>query len=185
MSLLTNIKAHFFRKRLEAERPRAGAATSAELPHPDSVKDITILFLADSAEDRKVVDKWRDANKQKGRKIKVLGYFEQEVGAASFDFSTVTVKDLNWYGAPQGEAVRLFKTEPTGLLLRLGPPVHPVLDFLADIKSAQLKVGPFSEDSTNPYQLQYDGKRAEKIKDQFAAIAQIFSFTNATASTTI
>lgn len=185
MSWLTNIKAHFFRKRLEAERPRAGAAAQTELPHPDSVKDITILFLADSAEDRKAVDKWRDTNRQKGRKIKVLGYFEQDVGSASFDFTMVSVKDLNWYGAPQGEAVNLFKAEPTGLLLRLGPAVHPVLDFLAATKPAQLKVGPYSEDPTNPYQLQYDGQRAEKIKDQFAAIAQIFSFTNATATTTI
>lgn len=185
MSWLTNIKAHFFQKRLNAQRPRSAAAAKGKLPHPGTAKDITLLFVADSAEDRKAVDKWRDANQQLGRKIKVLGYFEQEVGAASFDFATITVKDLNWYGVPQGEVVSEFLKEPTDLLLRLGPAVHPVLDFLAATKPALLRVGPFSEDPTNPYQLQYDDRYADKIKDQFTAIAQIFTFTNATASTTI
>ena len=93
------------------------------------------------------------------------------------DFSILAVKDLNWYGAPKGEVVEKFKAESTELLIRIGPASHPVLDFLAATKKASLKVGPFTDNSDNPYHLQYDGRESLKPKDQFAAIAKIFTFT--------
>nr|WP_157471984.1 hypothetical protein [Neolewinella persica] len=148
-------------------------------------RQITILFIADSAEDRKAVDKWRDANRRHGSKIKVIGFFEHEVGSASFDFEIVSVKDLNWYGVPQGDVVKKIQSDATDLLIRLGPAQHPVLDFLATTKPAKLKVGPFVKDSTNPYHLQFDGSLSVRLKDQLAAIEQIFTFTNATSTSKI
>jgi hypothetical protein len=185
MSFLTNIKERLFRKRLEEETSKPPAKQPGELVNLATSKRITILFIADSAEDRKAVDKWRDTNRRTGSKIKVIGFFEQEVGSASFDFEIVSVKDLNWYGVPQGEVVKKIQRDTTDLLLRLGPTRHPVLDFLATTKPAKLKVGPFAKDSTNPYHLQFDGSLAVKLKDQLAAIEQIFTFTNATSTSKI
>ncbi len=185
MAWLKDIKERFFRRRLEEEKAKAPASGKENRLHPDTVREITILFLADAADDRKAVDKWRDAHQKPGRKIKALGYFESEVGSASFDFAIVSVKDLNWYGVPKGETVDQFKAAATELLIRIGPEAHPVLDFLAAAKPASLKVGPFTEDPNNPYHLQYDSQRATKPKDQFAAIAKIFTFTNATTSSTV
>ncbi len=185
MAWLQDIKDRFFRRRLEAERAKPPAGDKGQRLHPDTVQEITILFLADSAEDRKVIDKWRDAHQQPGRKIKTYGYFEHEVGSASFDFGIVSVKDLNWFGAPQGDVVDDYKAGTTDLLIRLGPASHPVLDYLAAIKAASLKVGPYTDDPANPYHLQYDGEKFGKPKDQFAAVAKIFTFTNATASSTV
>lgn len=179
MGFLSDIKDRLFNRRLLAEAKPSRGTTTGKAIHPSTAKEITILFLADSAEDRKAVDKWRDANKRTGRKIKVIGYFEQEVGSTSFDFSAITVKDLNWYGVPKGEEITRMQAERTELFLRVGPPGHKILDFLAATKSAELKVGPFTEAPHHPYQLQYDARNSPKLKDQFEAIAQIFSFTNA------
>lgn len=185
MSFLTNIKERLFQKRMEAETSKPPAKKAGEKINLVTAKRITILFIADSAEDRKAVDKWRDANRQSGSKIKVIGFFEHEVGSASFDFEIVSVKDLNWYGVPQGETVKIIQSDATDLLLRLGPAQHPVLDFLATTKPAKLKVGPFAKDSTNPYHLQFDGSLSVKLKDQLAAIEQIFTFTNATSTSKV
>ncbi|TXF88680.1 hypothetical protein FUA23_13520 [Neolewinella aurantiaca] len=179
MGFLSDIKDRFFDRRLQAEAKKPRKDSAGGTVHPSSAKDITVLFLADSAEDRKAVDKWRDANAKSGRKIKVVGYFDLEVGSTSFDFTTISVKDLNWYGVPRGEEVTRFQAEPTELLLRLGPTEHKILDFLAATKSAGLKVGPFSGGDHHPYQLQYDARNSPKLRDQFEAIAQIFSYTNA------
>ncbi|MFT5998244.1 MAG: hypothetical protein ACI81P_000697 [Neolewinella sp.] len=185
MSFLTNIKERLFRKRTKAETSRPPAVKPGEKINLTTAKKITIIFIADSAEDRKAVDKWRDTNRRSGCKIKVVGFFEQEVGSASFDFEIVSIKDLNWYGVPQGEVVKKIQRDATDLLLRLGPARHPVLDFLATTKPAKLKVGPFAKDSTNPYHLQFDGSLSVKLKDQLAAIEQIFTFTNATSTSKV
>jgi hypothetical protein len=179
MGLLADIKEKFFKRRLREDTKPVRSQAGGRAVHPSTAKEITVLFLADSAEDRKAVDKWRDASQKSGCKIKVIGYFEQEVGSTSFDFSVVSVKDLNWYGIPGGEEVSRFQSEKTELLLRLGPPDHDILNYLAATKSANLKVGPFTENTHHPYQLQYDARKSPKLKDHFSAIAQIFSFTNA------
>lgn len=181
MAFLTNIKKTLYNKRLSSEV--TNAQPPKEALHPDTATDITIVFPADSADDRKVVDKWRDAHQRPGCKIRAIGYFGQDVGAASFDFVMVTPKDKNWYGIPESDAIRVFKTEPTELLIRLGPAEHDVLDYLAATKKAALKVGPYTENSNNPYHLMYDASQSEKLKDQLATIAHIFSFTNAAAIT--
>lgn len=179
MGFLADIKSRLFNRRLREHAKAVRSTATGRGIHPSTAKDITIIFLADSAEDRKAVDKWRDANAKAGRKIRTVGYFEQEVGEASFDFTVVSVKDLNWYGAPAGEEVSRFQSENTELLMRLGPPEHKILDYLAATKPAGLKVGPYTEDPHHPYQLCFDTAGNLKLKDQFAAIAQIFSFTNA------
>lgn len=185
MSFFSNIKERLFQKRMEAETSRLPAKKAAETVNLATAKHITILFIADSAEDRKAVDKWRDANRRTGSKIKVIGFFEQEVGSASFDFEIVSVKDLNWYGVPQGAVVKKIQGNTTDVLIRLGPDRHPALDFLATTKPAKLKVGPFVKDFPNPYHLQFDGSRSVKLKDQLAAIEQIFTFTNATSTSKV
>lgn len=185
MSIFKNIKQRLFNKRMEEETSNHRAKGSGNQVNLNSARLITILFVADSAEDRKAVDKWRDANRRPGCKIKVVGFFEQEVGSASFDFDIISVKDLNWYGVPQGDIVKKVQSDDTDLLLRLGPAQHPVLDFLATTKPAKLKVGPFSKDITNPYHLQFDGSLSVKLKDQLAAIVKIFTFTNATSTSKV
>ncbi len=183
MSFLTDIKRRLFRNNLEKRQRGAGRQVTASGPvNPDTAGRIVILYPADSAEDRKVVDKWRDAHKKTTNKIEVLGYFSTDVGSASFDLIAVTPKTLNWYGVPVGEDVEQFLKTPCDLLIRLGPAEHTVLDFLVALKPATLKIGPRSTAADSPYHLQFDTHGNEQPRAAFSAIERIFSFTNASAT---
>jgi len=185
MAFLADIKDKLYRRRLLADAKSPEPATDGRPPRPDTAADVTIVFLADAAEDRRAVDRWRDKEQRPGRKIRVLGYFEQEVGAASFDFEVITPKDLNWYGIPESDAVTKYRGAATDLLMRFGPADHKVLDYLAAIKPARFRIGPYSTDTANPYHLQFDAGHAPKTAEQQAVLKHIFSFTNATKSTKV
>lgn len=182
MALLTNIKQKLFNRRWAEEKVKLRQTTPAAL-NLHSANRITLLFPADDADERKVIDKWRDGHKKAGRKIRVLGYFAQDIGATNFNFRALSIKDLNWYGIPEGSLVEEFQKESCEILIRLGPQEHPILDYLADMKPGALKVGPYHPTKELPYHLQYDASRSTKFKDQLAAIEHIFSYTNATATT--
>ena len=183
MSALDDIKGRLFKRRLRnllaAQRPPAGQ--TGEPVHPETAGDITLLFVADDAEQRKQVDKWRDRFRRPGRKVSALGFFSEPIGTTNFDFLAVSTKELSWYGAPQGPEVDKFLRASTDLLLMVGPPDHPVLDYLAALKPARLKVGPLSGQSNAPYHLQYEatGGAAAEVKQRLATIASLFAFTNA------
>lgn len=175
--MLTALKERLFHRRAAAEA-RTGSPPAAPVSLL-TAKNIVVLFPADDAADRKVIDKWRDGFRKSGVKIKFTGYFYQPIGGTDFGFPAVTPKDLNWYGVPQGEPVDAFRNFECDILLRLGPTEHKELDFLATTKSARLKVGPYRPEAKTPYHLQFDPKGATNLQEQLAAIEHIFSFTNA------
>lgn len=184
MSFLNDIKDKLFLRRFNRDAGESKQPSSAgQPPHPERAHRIAIVFPSDTSEFRKDVDKWRDRTKSPKRKIEVLGFFQQDVGGASFDFNALSIKDLNWYGIPQGDSVKAFLDQSVDILIRLGPSSHPVLDYLAAIKPAGLKVGPIANGPyPNPYHLQFDASEQERPRDQLMAIERIFSFTNAPAT---
>lgn len=181
MTWFGDIKSQLFQRKLEAERHRYGPPRAVKQSlNPQTADRIALLFPADSAEDRKAVDKWRDAFGKLKSKVEVVGYFRADVSKASFDLLTLSGKNRNWYGVPTGSAVEDFLKRPCDLLIRLGPVEHRELDYLAALKPASLKVGPHSTRAGNPYHLQYDTTDEHRPADQLGVIARIFTFTNAT-----
>jgi len=185
MGLLSDIKDKFFQRKLQEEMARSSRKEggSQQPINTDNARCILILFPADSSGDRKAIDKWVDSHRKPGQKIKLAGFFGQDVGSTNFGFPVISPKSLNWYGIPKKESLVEIKRVDCDLLFRLGPVSHKELDYLATIQRAALKVGPFRKDIESPYQLQFDASRAESIKDQLTAIEQIFSFTNADSTT--
>ncbi|MEM6770396.1 MAG: hypothetical protein AAF597_07435 [Bacteroidota bacterium] len=179
--MLTQLKERLFRRRAAAEhQPGKPAVRPVNLI---TAKNIVILFPADEAADRKTIDRWRDGFRSPGTKIKLAGYFSQDVGETNFGFPAISVKHQTWYGAPQGAPVEDYRKLDCDILLRLGPVSHRELDYLAATKSAQIKVGPYLPGKDSPYHLQFDAGSATSVKDQLAAIEQIFTFTNANSTT--
>jgi len=179
--MLTQFKELMFRRRAAAEaRPGKPVARPVNL---GNAKSIVVLFPADAAADRKAIDKWSDGFRKQGTKVKLAGYFSQDVGETNFGFSAISTKQLNWFGAPHGSIVDEYRKLDCEILLRLGPVDHRELDFLAATKAAQIKVGPYQAGEDTPYHLQFDAGQATSVKDQLAAIERIFSFTNANSTT--
>lgn len=144
-----------------------------------NAKNILLLFPADRPEQRKAVEKWGEKTRNGQRDVQLVGYFAGEVKPTNADFTAITRQSLNWYGTPRGETVNRYLKADCDLLLRIGPVTHKVMDYLAAIKNADLKVGPFNRKSFPIYQLQFDGQANTDLNDQLAAIETIFSFTNA------
>ena len=144
MAFLLGIKRKIYRRALAEELARASDPTRKVQPvNLNEAKRITLLFPADDADERKVIDKWRDGHKRAGRKIRVLGYFSEDTGATNFNFRSMSAKELSWAGVPEGSLVEELRKEACELLIRLGPVEHPVLDYLATVNKASLKVGPY------------------------------------------
>lgn len=181
--MLTQLKEYLYRRRLEAET-RSGKSLAAPV-NLGNAKSIVVLFAADEAANRKAIDRWRDVSRKAGTTIRLVGYFHQDIGESDFGFPAITVRHLNWYGAPQGASVNAYRAMDCDILIRLGVTEHRELDFLAATKAAQIKVGPYQAGQTTPYHLQFDADRVTSVKDQLAAIERIFSFTNANNNTTI
>ena len=176
MGPLADIKARLFQRRLKQELGKlAGSAETARPVHLSTARKITILFPADNAEDRKAVEDWRPPG-QEGRRITLFGYFNHEVGSTSFSFKAVTVKDLNWYGIPEGTAVGDLRQSHPDLLIRLGPARHRELDYLAAITPAVLKVGPDTLED-NYYHLRFFPD-TEDLEAQLKSIEKTFTFIN-------
>lgn len=180
MAALTGTRAQLYRRRLRQELARLDPVTlpvSAPI-HPQRSGRIEVLFPADSAGDRKALDAWRGRLPGSTR-VRLLGCFKTEVGRGLFDFTVLTPRQINWYGVPGGKEVADFLREPCELLMRLGPAVHPVLDYLAALKPAVLKVGPhYATDAHSPYHLRFATTEAATLTEQLATIEQLFTFTN-------
>ena len=181
MSWLSDRQARLFGRRLEQDRrdptPRPGQTLNLE-----SAQRILVLFPADEAANRKTIEAWKEKMRRAKRIITLYGVFEKDFGDATFDFTAISPKERNWFQLPKGEMTERFRNEEADLLLRLGPPDDPRLDYLAAISAAQLKVGPFHPGHTPIYQLQFDGKANADLNDQLNAIGAIFEFTNAKPS---
>ncbi len=176
MAALTDIKARLFARRLQKERKKAAATNVSREPvQLSTAQRITVLFPADNAEDRKFIEGWTPPGKE-GRRVTLFGYFSHEVGATSFSFKAATINDLNWYGVPEGSAVDDLRQSNPDLLIRLGPEVHTILDYLAAVTPAGLKVGPDSS-TDNYYHLRYFPE-PDDLSAQLARIERTFTFTN-------
>ncbi|WP_116106814.1 DUF6913 domain-containing protein [Lewinella sp. IMCC34191] len=176
MAPLEEIKSRLFARRLRQEREKtATQAPSGEPVQLRTAQRIVILFPADNAEDRKFLESWKPPG-EAGRRVTLIGYFDHEVGATSFSFKAVTVENLNWYGVPEGPTVDDLRQSKPDLLIRLGPPRHAILDYLAAVTPAGLRVGPDTEPD-NFYHIRFFPV-ADDLRAQMAMIEKTFTFTN-------
>ena len=176
MAPLADIKARLFARKLRQERKKLQDQPAPSEPvQLSTARRIAVLFPADNAEDRKFIESWRPPGTE-GRRLMLLGYFSHEVGTTSFSFKSLTVQDLNWYGVPEGPAADDLRQSHPDLLIRLGPPEHAILDYLAAVTPAGLKVGPDTA-GENYYHIRFFPD-SDDLRSQMATIEKTFTFTN-------
>jgi hypothetical protein len=186
MSLIASVKKSLFQRKLLREIRQRQAKYQPKPVNPATAKCVAVLFNADDLDDRKTAENYRQARKKVGLKTELLGYLTREVNAAGLNFDHFTTKDLNWYGVPGGSSVGKFLERPCNLLIALGDDYHPQRDFLAAIKNTDLRVGPYTENPDNPYDVQYTTKgAAAEPKEQLNQIDKIFKVTNAATTAVI
>lgn len=185
MSIIADLKRRFFYRRLKKELAARRVDPIVRPLHPNSAKVLAILFPADDADDRKLIERLREKRRKEGLQTKLLGYFSTAIDKnGSYNFPFFTIKDLNWAGVPQGKEVEQFLQEPCDLLYVLGQAEDPRMDYLTRLKPAALRVGPFTreDDPDTPYNVRFimdnpDGRKG--LKAQLEQIDRIFKILNA------
>ncbi|NJC28423.1 DUF6913 domain-containing protein [Neolewinella antarctica] len=184
MSFLPNPKTWLFQRRLLADTRAPEALKAGEKPvNLATATQVLVLFPADKATDRKVVEDWKETTRSATCVVNMAGYFARETGVKDADLLRITAQERNWYGVPVGAPTKRYFEAACDLLIRLGPAGHRELNYLAASKRASLKVGPHDPNENTPiYQLQFDGRANGDLISQLAAIEAIFSYTNATST---
>lgn len=182
MSLIAELKRKFFQRRLERELALRQSKQLVRNVHPETSRHLAIIFPADNADDRKLIEKIRADRRKEGLQTRLLGYFSTPVEKnGNYNFPYFSTKDLNWYGVPQGAEVDIFLSDSCDILYVFGKAADAKMDYIARLKNASLRVGPFTheDDTDNPYNIRLvnDGK-LNGVKGQLNQINRIFKIIN-------
>ncbi|NJO86749.1 MAG: hypothetical protein HC821_01385, partial [Lewinella sp.] len=150
MGLFENLKRNLRQGHLLREIKRRNPDYQPRPFHPEQAKRVALLFPADELADREAIIAYRDARQLRGLKTDLFGYFTTSTPGQGYDFHYFTVANLNWYGAPKGSEVEHFLSRECDLLLAFGAPGHPIMEYLAALKPAGLRVGPHTLAASNP-----------------------------------
>jgi hypothetical protein len=140
MTMLTNIRQYFFLqnlRRLLAKPQRTRRAHTLE-----TARTIGLLFDATTDKTRREVLGYAQILEKKGKKVRLLGYFDTpQPPAPTPDFAFFFKKETAWTGLPRSEKAAQFAQEKLDLLLALNPDDLPPLTWLAAQSAAAMKVG--------------------------------------------
>lgn len=183
MGFFSNVKKSFFQRRLLKELERRQPQRDPQEVNPATASCVAVLFPADDVNARRIVERYKESRRREGLRTELMGFFQREINEAGVGFDHFSSKDLNWYGVPQGSDVDKFLSRSCDLLITLGPAGQYQLDYLAALKDTGLRVGPYTGETDNPYDVQFGAGRSNKpdFQEQLRQIENIFKVTNATS----
>ncbi len=116
---------------------------------------VGLLFDATAKDSRDTVLRFADRLKNKGKEVKLLGYFNEKLKSADFTFDHFDKTQLDWALRPRKEVASAFVLQRFDLLLNLSQKTVLPLDYIAAHSKARFRVGPFTE-NTVCYDLMID-----------------------------
>lgn len=121
-----------------------------------SARSIGLLFDAGSDQFRKESLEYAKNLEKNGKKVRLLGFYNQKQPPAESEFDFFFLKELNWSQQPaKSEKANAFVKEKFDLLICLNPQNLPALEWVAAASVAAMKIGPASE-HPNDFDLQLD-----------------------------
>lgn len=139
MELIKRIKLRGFKKRLKQDL--VGFDRQRKLPN--GAKTIGILFEATSAEHREIINQLAEELRAKGKKVRLLGFFNDKQPHEGTPYAYFNLKELNWYGLPKKETVAItdFIKQPFDILYSLYFGEKNILDYITALNKAHFKTG--------------------------------------------
>jgi hypothetical protein len=148
--MLESVRIAFYKKSL---RGVLAAQKRRRQPHNfDSAKAIGILFDATTEKTRREIMEYAHNLEEKGKKVRLLGYFKTKQPPEGHSFHFFFQKETNWAGIPVSEKALAFAREKFDLLIYLDPEECRPLEWVAAASQAAMKVG-FATDRPNDFDL--------------------------------
>jgi len=104
------------------------------------VKSILILFDGSSDKDRKVILKFSDSLKSKGKKVKLLSYINSKGELLDFGMAVYNNKSINFFDFPKKHILKLLESEKFDFLFNYNIKDHKHLHALACKATAAFKL---------------------------------------------
>ncbi len=148
----TQVREYFLQKMLRNIDLRRKAVTY------DSAESIGILFDATELKNRETVIQFSKDLKQKGKKVKLLGFFNNKQEVGNFPFKAFNKNEVDWLMRPKSESAISFVNIPFDLMIGIYEGNNLPLEYIAALSKAHLRVGPYT-DNTYCYDLMIDTEK--------------------------
>lgn len=125
-------------------------------------KKIGVLVNATDPNNIEVVKKFVSTNSNGKRHVKVLAYFNDKEEHPNFPYSYFGKKDVNLISKPSGQTVKQFINQPFDILFNLCQEENLMLNYIAALSKAHMRVGPFQE-NVDHYDLIIDSPQGKGI----------------------
>ena len=145
----TQVREHFLQKMIKKIDLKRRSVTY------ESAQTIGILFEATELNQREVVLRFSKKLKEKNKKVKLLGFFNNKLEVSNYSFKAFNKNEIDWLMRPKGEAVENFNKNTFDVLISIYDGENLPLEYIAALSQAHLRVGPYT-DNTYCYDLMFD-----------------------------
>ncbi len=143
----------------------------------DSAQTVGLIFDGSSLSNRQAVMEYADELRNRGKRVKMLGYLEGHPDTGEFAFPCFSQKQLDWALRPKSSAVDEFLARPVDVLIALPPAQLPWLEYIAALSTAHLKVGPVTN-HTDCFDVMIDMPANNDIRQFIRQVEQLLKKTN-------
>ena len=143
MEILEQTRIQFHHKYLKKELPAQPIKRSSVFL--ENAKTVGILFDATLLEERSVALAFIERLKKEGKKVKLLGFFNEKLKSTDFAFTHFDKNQLDWIYRPKNEDAKSFANQSFDLMINLSKKTILPLDYIAALSKAKFRVGPFTE----------------------------------------
>lgn len=168
---MANLKERLGKKILK--RKKRGVSREVCVQNFNTAKTAVILFDTADSESFKAIKDFIKYLEEKQISVSTFAFVHQKEVPQELlflkNYAYITIKDLNWYKKPSGEAVEAFYSARPDILFDFTRDMDLGLQFLVQLSDARFKVGSFTEEQ-NDYDLMIslnDKTEAAFLAEQF------------------
>ncbi len=176
MSWFSRFKNYLFRRSLEretAQQNRLGVVKNF-----DGSRFIGIWFDGRNRENFQLADKYAEKLAGKGKKVEVLGYVKKVKKDEEIAFDYLDPEQISWLGIPQQDARKLWADKPYDILICLHTNECKPLEYLAQVSVAKCKVGRYSENTIDCYDLMVSLGTEQELPQMIKQVDQLLNDIN-------
>jgi hypothetical protein len=144
--LIKQVKRRLFYRTLIQRYNALNGVNNEPKVTPNEAKTVALLFDATTLENRKEMERFSKKLQKEGKKVTILGFFNEKTQPNGWTFRVFNKKDVSWKGIPSGNEVQRFLEEKFDLLYHCSITECLPLEWLAALAKARFKIGPAIHD---------------------------------------
>ncbi len=144
--LIKQIKRHLFYRTLIKHYNTLATVENNPKISPNEANTVALIFDATTLENRKAIEDFSEKLQKEGKKVTILGFFNEKTQLNDWTFRVFNKKDVSWKGIPKGNEVKRFLEEKFDLLYHCSLSESLPLEWIAALAKARFKIGPAIHD---------------------------------------